>query len=248
MKKLLKFINDFLKYGLEHFGLYYSTYTGYVYDREDPEHMSRLRLVIPTVTGSDVLNEWAYPVGVFSGNGYGTQVLPKRGDVVKVRFYMGKINKPQWEHGYFARDEKPKEIQGYDNYWFKTPSGHLVIIDDKENTIKIEHNQGNYIYINKNAISLVRNNKKVSLGNLDISDEPAVLGNKNEATLNKILSILQTINTSLATIGTTDATVASGLGLLYPTGLATLAAALQTELATLTTMIPTTKSNHTTLD
>ena len=237
MKQLLKFIHDFLKYGLEHFGLYYSTYTGYVYDREDPEHMSRLRLVIPTVTGSDVLNEWAFPVGVFAGKGYGTQVLPKRGDVVKVRFYMGKISKPQWEHGYFARDEKPTDIRGYDNYWFKTPSGHLVIIDDKENTIKIEHTQGNYIYINKNAISLVRNNKKVSLGKLDSSDEPAVLGNKNEATLNKILSI-QTL-------------LVSALPLLVPvdaTALTTAITALQTELTTLGTMIPTTKSNHTTLD
>jgi hypothetical protein len=142
MKQLLKFINDFLKYGLEHFGLYYSTYTGYVYDREDPEHMSRLKLVIPTVTGSDVLNEWAFPVGVFAGKGYGTQVLPKRGDVVKVRFYMGKISKPQWEHGYFARDEKPTDIRGYDNYWFKTPSGHLVIMNDESGIVEIRSYKG----------------------------------------------------------------------------------------------------------
>lgn len=237
MKQLLKFIHDFLKYGLEHFGLYYSTYTGYVYDREDPEHMSRLRLVIPTVTGSDVLNEWAFPVGVFAGNGYGTQVIPQRGDVVKVRFYMGKISKPQWEHGYFARGEKPIDIQGYDNYWFKTPSGHLIIIDDKENTIKIEHNQGNYIYINNNAISLVRNNKKVSLGKLDNSDEPAVLGNKNEEALNKILSIQALIVSSLPLLVPVDATA-----------LTTAITNLSTELTTLGTMIPTTKSINTTLD
>lgn len=248
MKQVLKFIHDFLKYGLEHFGLYYSTYTAYVYDREDPENMSRLKLIIPVVTGSNVLNEWAYPVGVFSGKGYGMQVLPKRGDVVKVRFYMGKISKPQWEHGYFAKDEKPKDIQGYDNYWFKTPSGNLVIIDDKKNTIKIELSHGNYIFINNNAISLVRNNKKISLGKLDDSDEPAVLGNKNEETLNKILSILQTLNTTLQSIGSTDSGVASGLGLTYAAALATLTTALQTELGTLGTLIPTTKSKNVTLD
>ena len=117
--------------GLEQFGRFYSVYRGFVWNREDPLKYSRLQIIIPEITGTKPHLYWAWPVGGFAGEGYGMQVLPQVGDVVWVQFEKGHTKKPVWSHGYFGNDgqggvEKPEELSGYGNYWFKTPGGHVI--------------------------------------------------------------------------------------------------------------------------
>lgn len=134
--------------GLEFFGLYYSEYPAVVQDNKDPDKRSRLHLAIPAITGYVTHPYWALP-RTFSGKGYGSQVLPQIGDMVWVTFQNGNPNKPRWQHGQYGKDEKPSDNNKHDvnYYWFQTPAGHFIGIDDTNKTIKIRSAKGTEILI-----------------------------------------------------------------------------------------------------
>lgn len=190
MDYLVTFIKNIRERGLEMLGRYYSEYPAFVYDREDPEHRGRLRLVIPMITRNRPMETWVLPKK-FSGNGYGVQVLPKKGDVVWVTFRHGDKRHPLWEHGYEGKkDAKDEELQSYDNYWFKTPQGITGQFDDENREVRVyvpvTDNNTLKLIFNDTGISLVRDGKKISLGALDGSAEPAVLGDKNKDALDEL--------------------------------------------------------------
>lgn len=139
--------------GLETFGRYYSCYRGKVIRVDDPEGQDRIRVFVPKVARS-TLPAWAYPKNQFSGQGYGTHWLPKPGDTVWVEFQMGDPRFPIWSHGHFGTGEKPEEFEKSLLYGVKTPSGHLVYIDDENNTIAIKHKAGFQIEITEDEIKL----------------------------------------------------------------------------------------------
>lgn len=123
--------------GLESFGKYYSAYRGHVMDNEDPEGLGRIKVVVPSVTSRTTHPEWAYPRDSFSGNDYGIQILPMKGDVVMVEFEHGNPNFPIWTHAHFTENQKPEEFINARIYGFKTPSGQLIIVDDQEGEVYV---------------------------------------------------------------------------------------------------------------
>ena len=179
--------------GLEYFGRYYSRYRGFVYDRNDPEHRGRLRLVIPTTTRKEPMEYWA-PGIHYAGKGYGSQVIPKTGDVVWVTFEHGDPRFPIWEHGYFGKGEDDDRLHGYDNHWFKTPAGHIVELDDTlgEEAIRITHKTGHIINMTNEGISvetskdvdILAGNNLISMDNAGINIEtgglPVFIGGDKE--------------------------------------------------------------------
>ena len=186
-------IRALVNHGLENVGLYYSCYRAFVYSNDDPENLQRLQLIIPQVSGNQYYSYWAFPKGVFYGEGYGTQVLPQRGDTVWVEFEGGKPEIPIWSHGHPARKEMPKndeELKDKNCYWLVTPQGHKVKINDTKNTIHIFHKDGQYAELNEKAISLV-SDKAISLGSLDESKSKAVLGDEAKDLLQDINKILK---------------------------------------------------------
>lgn len=185
--QLARLLKDLINHGLESFGRYYSTYRAFVIENGDPEGLHRLKVVIPEVTGNATHEVWAYPIGVFSGisesgTPYGTQMLPQRGDLVWVSFERGNPEVPLWRLGYPGGNEKNFNAEMLDpnSYWFVSPKGNSVIINDTNNYITITLATGEAIKISPDALSLVHN-KKVALGSLDGGAEKALLGESHNA-------------------------------------------------------------------
>ena len=241
---------DLIYLGLETFGRYYSCYRGYVADRDDPDNLNRLRLIIPTVSSTNVYDYWAWPKSLFSGvengKGYGAQIVPQKGDLVWVEFEGGHPNKPIWSLGYRGTGELPDtepDVKDKDCYWFITPKGHVIKINDTKNYIHIKTQQGDYVELNNNSISLVTD-KKISFGQLDSSNEPAVLGNKNEDVHKDVQDVLEKLINAL----NKDVIASTGGPFLKFTELAKVAATLWIKSQNIKPKIPPTKSSKVTLD
>jgi len=172
MNPIVKLLNDMSNYGLEKLGLFYSKYRGYVYDRNDPLGLGRVKIACPEVYGDMVLDHWAWPASNYSGNGYGSQVIPKRNDLVWIEFEKGNPRKPLWSYGYFGKGEKPDELKDVDNYWFKTPSGHLIELDDTNGIINVT---------STGSINILKDGEAL---------QPAVLGNTLQTKLEDLIDLL----------------------------------------------------------
>lgn len=253
MSTVVKLLENLFNRGLESVGLYYSSYRAFVWDNEDPDRCNRIQFKMPALFGNEVPDMWAIPKHNFSGKNYGIQVLPQKGDVIFIEFEQGNIRKPLWIHGHFAFNEKPRSLSDVNAYWFQSPKGQLVFIDDTNELIRIKDKTGNIYEANKNGISLIRaTDKHLSLGTLNASTEPAVLGNKNEDSLKRIHAILSDIQDMVSkfTAKEVAVTLAGPLAPLNP-GLVDLQinnAMILEKLTQLNEQIPTTKSEKTSLD
>lgn len=182
---IIEFIKNSLYHGLEYYGRYYSTYRGIVADRDDPDHQGRVRLIVPGII-DDPTDYWAPNRGVYSGKNYGAHIIPNTGDIVWVTFEYGDPNKPIYELGYTGKNEIVNEqLKNVDNYWFRTPNGQTVEIDDTNKLIRITQVSGRVITINETGVSI--ESDKIFLGSLDDADEPGVLGDTLQQLLEKIL-------------------------------------------------------------
>ncbi len=121
------------------------------------------------------------------------QCIPKVGDMVWVEFEYGDTRKPIWSYGHFSTsngtEEKPKELKDVNNFWFKTPGGHLVEFDDTNEWIKITSKQGKVVSI-KDTINLGSNDAK----------EQMALGNTLVTTLSNICDIINSMSNSIQAI------------------------------------------------
>lgn len=233
MKVLLQIINDLVYKGFEKFGRYYSSYRGFVVNREDPQNYGRVKLNIPDITGANSYDYWAWPKGNYSGKGYGMQIIPNKGDMVWVEFEFGDPRRPIWSFGHFAKDEKPEELKDYDNFWFKTPKGQLVELDDTNGIIRITDSSGKILELNQDTISLIFD--KISLGQKEKSNEPAVKGDKNADILKDITQALSDVCLAIQTYASSQAGVAATPPF---TPLVAALTALNTQIATTQAKLP----------
>ena len=213
---IVSFFKDLLYYGMEFVGKFYSKYPGIVVDTDDPENLNRLKLMIPDITGEDYHDYWAFPSNCFSGDGYGSQMLPRKGDVVWVEFEKGNPSKPIWSHGFRAKGEAPKDIRFLrkENTWLITPNGTTIIIDEYSNSIdiKLPGNKSG-ITIRDKSISII-NPSMISLGNDEKSKYSAVLG---ELLLESVESLDDSYNNLITSLKAdiTASTLAGSPLLLY---------------------------------
>lgn len=238
MSPLLKIMERLLTSGLEVFGRYYSCYRGYVVDNKDPDSYGRIKVKVPEVYGEYVMDYWAWQKNGYSGKDYGIQIVPNVKDMVWVEFEKGDPRKPIWSFGHFSKinneKEKPEDLKDIQKYWLKTPEGHLVLINDKDNEIQvvhkdnneltlkkeeiyIKHSSGDEVIINKTGISLKTGT--LSLGSLDGSKEKAVLGDSLKGSLDDLTTEITNLLTTLQTIGSSDSVNASKYGLTYASNL-----------------------------
>lgn len=196
---LLKAFKNLINHGFENMGRYYSVYRGYVFNNQDPQGLCRLQLIIPTVTGPDFHETWAWPRNIPSDKNFGLKIVPPKGAVVWVEFEGGNPEVPIWSHGHFAENEIPtddKELKDNDCYWFITKAGHKIKVNDTKKTIHIQSCNGDIVELNTKSISLVTN-KAVSLGTLDGSKYHAVWGEPLKDLLGDIEYIIKTLHTAL---------------------------------------------------
>lgn len=258
MKELLYLLREMFEEGLERFGLYYSTYRAFVSDVEDPESLGRIRIVLPLLNAHTAYRYWAFPVGNYAGKGFGSQNLPQKGDMVLVEFEHGNLRRPLWKHGHFGMGEKPeglnKRLLKTKNHWFKTPNGHIVEFDDELDTVSITHSQGIGIVIDKDNFSIIRNKKKISLGQLGGSNEPALLGNTTEKLINDLIAINRDLISNLNAYASSEISIMGAPGspvaplLPAPTALLPTLIATSTNLEKVALEVSKIKSTNTTLD
>ena len=117
------------KLGMEYIGRYYSIYRGIVIDNEDPEHLGRILVHVPSVQSG--LRAWARCKAFVGFNHAGVKfITPKIGDVVFVEFEKGLPLYPIWSYHGWALEETPEEFRDNNTCGFITPFGHKFYVQD----------------------------------------------------------------------------------------------------------------------
>lgn len=162
LKSLFKSIS---KFGLEFIGLYYSSYPGYVADNLDPSNQNRLYVIVPGVFGHPSKPIWVYP----KGSSPLVHNLPQLGEVVIVEFTNGRPSQGTWTYSSPLKDKKPEEFRSDKVYGFKSPGGHLVMIDEIDNLITIKHKDGQILKVSEERTSITSDHIDLTKDNPDKS-------------------------------------------------------------------------------
>lgn len=187
--------------GLEQFDRYYGTYRGSVFNNADPDNLGRLQLYVPKVYGDEPYEEWSLPKGIYSGSGIGSFWIPAAGDQVWVTFENGDVRFPIWEYGSWRTGDVPKGAS-VDVKILQTNSGQRIEFNDTEKLIRITDSHKHVIELNKTGISFVSG--AVSIGSLDVSAEPAVLGDTAVALLNEFITDIGNLEAIITSSGITS--------------------------------------------
>lgn len=156
---IVAFLKDLMYHGIETMGRYYSSYRGIVVDNADPLNLQRVQLIIPEVGGSNPYKYWAHAKGAFNGTGYGTQMIPQKGELVWVEFERGHPEVPIYSLGHMGNGDIPtddSELVDPNCYWLITPGGMKVKLNDTKKTLTITVN-GATIIINPTGQFTIQN-------------------------------------------------------------------------------------------
>lgn len=146
-----------------------------VIDVDDPEARGRVRARLLNTRPPDNETSWCTPCAGLAGGGYGIFCIPELGDEIWVEdtddgtmVYTG---------GYWtARAPIPGEAVAPSVRLLRTPIGHQVILDDREDgRIEVLHTNGNRITINADGSIEVQVNDKLAV-NVDGDAELTVAG------------------------------------------------------------------------
>lgn len=188
MSPFSRILYEMVYIGMEKFGRYYSTYPGFIHDNKDPENLHRVRLIIPGIADSP-MDEWAWPKGLFAGPKFGAHIIPPEGTMVWVSFRLGDPNHPIWEQGHFSADDTKNwtdKQKRYNNFWFQTPQGNLIELDDQDGTITITDAHGTVVKTSDKGVSIIpKDDKKIFMGSQDKGDEAGTMGD----TMQKIATV-----------------------------------------------------------
>lgn len=107
-----------------------------VHSNEDPRGLYRLQVKCPELF-ADKPSDWAKPMGVFAGKGYGIFLLPQKGDNVKVWLNNGDARFPCWGYGDIAESDLPPEAkQNRKGIAVIAPKGNkFILLDNGKITI-----------------------------------------------------------------------------------------------------------------
>lgn len=187
--------------GLEQFDRFYGNYRGTVHSNDDPDNLGRLQLKVPKVYGDEPYEEWASPKGIYSGSGVGSFWIPADGDQVWVSFENGDVRFPIWEYGSWRTGEVPKGATK-DIKILQTNSGQRIEFNDTDKLIRITDSHSHVIEMNEKGISIVSGT--ISIGSLDVSAEPAVLGDTAVALLNEFITDIGNLGAIVTSSGVTS--------------------------------------------
>lgn len=165
----------------------YGKYRGFVVDNADPEKRARLRLSVPSVLDEEVTG-WALPCLPFGGLAdQGWFSVPEIDAQVWVEFEEGDLSHPIWTGTFWQQSgDVPAEaaLDPPTTRLLKTPSGHLVELDDKEGEERffLSHSKGAEIEIDKDGTVAVTDAKGAKL-TLDADAGKVIVEDANGNTL-----------------------------------------------------------------
>ncbi len=193
---------DIREEGMEAYDRYYGTYRGIVHSNEDPKNLGRLQLLVPQVYGDDPFEYWAFPKGIYAGKGVGSFWIPSNKDKVWVVFENGDPRYPIWEYGWWGDGDVPTGATPKIKI-LQSNTGHRIELDDENGLVRIKDSNGSVVELNSTGVSIVSG--KISLGTLDGSAEPAVLGDTLMDLLSDMITMLGGIKTIVTSNGVTSA-------------------------------------------
>lgn len=141
--------------------LYYGKYRGIVTHNADPEHLGRLRLLVPSLFGGtfdkdkgeasddDLVTDWAWPCVMAGGlENQGMLFIPDVGARVWVEFEEGNLDCPIWVGTVWSKPggkselPKPNDPDGTEQSAVQDPPTRKIIKTKKGHTIQFEDKDG----------------------------------------------------------------------------------------------------------
>lgn len=129
--------------GRKRFGIY----TGIVHDVADPEEAGRIRVIVPSIMGQEVLACWALMGGQYLGakssgrsrRGRGSFRVPPVGSQVVVQFLDGDVHAPVWTPGIWPREKVPPaaRARGYPERSVLARGEKLDVVEDADGNVEV---------------------------------------------------------------------------------------------------------------
>lgn len=149
---------------------FYGKYRGIVIDNNDPENLGRLKVMVPSVLGNDVVTGWAIPCLPYGGAAdQGFFFIPEVNAGVWVEFEAGDLEYPIWVGTFWSKPggatELPKPADSQSpptSKIIKTKKGHTIELADKDGDegIKLLHSKGAIIEFSSNGDIKIETNGK----------------------------------------------------------------------------------------
>ena len=128
---------------------FYGKYRGFVVSTQDPKHLGRVRLQVPSVLGREVVTGWAMPCVPYGGQkNQGFLSIPEVGAGVWVEFEEGDLEFPIWVGTFWSEPGGESEIpalNGADGKELKNeqkPPTRKIIKTQKGHTLQFEDADG----------------------------------------------------------------------------------------------------------
>lgn len=195
-------LENIARFGLEHYGRFYSSYRGYVRENRDPEDRHRILVEVPQIK-KGVLGSWALPK-MPAGSDCGLYWPPPIGALVWVEFLSGDPRYPFYSGGWWTTEEGevqvPKEMKRADvgtedepgddvtARGFKMPGGMYLLFDEKEGEEVLrllwQNKDGAkkaFLNVDKNGSLLFQSANGSSLYLNALDDETTVFGPSGDA-------------------------------------------------------------------
>lgn len=209
-------------------GLVHGVHVGIVTDNKDPENLGRVKVKIPILDNQNAL-DWARMTTLMAGKQRGTLFLPEVGDEVLVAFQMGDIREPIVIGSLWnsqdppppGKDEKNNirkitsragheitmdDTQGDGKIHLKSKKGHQLEISEKNDTIKLQEQNGQSMITIKGGSS---NEIEVKSGTTKI-----VINNKGDVTIESAKGIkIKSTQISIDASATLDIHASAALNL-----------------------------------
>jgi uncharacterized protein involved in type VI secretion and phage assembly len=128
---------------------FYGKYRGFVVDNDDPKHLGRLRVRVPSLLGSDVVTGWAMPCVPYGGAAnQGILFIPEADSGVWIEFEEGDLEFPIWVGAFWSEPggeselPKPNDPDGAEQSSVQDPVTRKIIKTRKGHTIQFEDADG----------------------------------------------------------------------------------------------------------
>jgi hypothetical protein len=196
---------------------FFGKYRGFVVRTDDPRHLGRVTLRVPSVLGPDVITGWAMPCVPYGGHkNQGMLCVPEIGAGVWVEFEEGDLEFPIWVGTFWSEpggvseipslndadgQERANEQQHPTRRIIKTGKGHTIQFEDAdghEMVTIVEATHKHVVTLDKDGIQIADgvNGNTIVLGRQGIqvgsssASEPFVLGHQFTASVMAFLAAL----------------------------------------------------------
>lgn len=223
--------NKITQHGIEELGRFYSLYEGKIASVDDPKRLGRVRIGCGRFFGQKS-SKWAIPLLSYTGGRTSLITVPKVGDDVLLGFMMGDLRFPFFLP--FSGDQQD---------WYRQDAPDSVVLRLDDSHVRLNGSDGSILLHTPNIVLHVKDGK-ISLGSLDNSAEPAVLGDTLKGKLDTALDHLESLRSAQFDHATTILAWLVSLGgalaplLVHPI-LGPLAVAINGTLATPVSNLPT---------